>query len=957
MGKESKNYDEFIRALVPIGGLAPKYQKEIIKQSRIIDYRKGKYVFREGDKDNFNYYVLEGELEMTSNGRFMNRFIGGAEASRYALAQLRPRKLSAKAKTPVTMLRIDKNLLDKFLTLEEREAEAGGAMEVSEIEEGESGDWMTRMLQSELFARIPAVNIQRIFTLMEAVDIGAGDVAIRQGDPGDYYYIIEKGRCNVSVRPASGTQDIKVAELREGDSFGEEALVSDAKRNASVTMATDGRLMRLTKGDFIDLIKKPALQSVTYEQGRKMVDTGSIWLDVRFPEECQESGIEGSINVPLNILRIKIDTLDADNSYVVCCDSGLRSSVAAFLLLERGFKASFLAGGLLQSPVADRVKAEQPPAGKGAAAAGKQKAVARPVKEKKAPKPKAPAEKIPLEAAGKAGAGKEKAERGGDALEAHIRVSALKAELAKANMQVEEAIHLKTAAEAAKQAAEKAALVKLEAEREKLKAKAARDIEVLKEEVEKERQMAVNKAQRKQKEDTGKYLKLRGQVEQRLREEREQKEASHMRDVAEIARVQQQKEEMEKQMLEERKRLEAETVKMKQRLEEALALKNAAEQERLEAEKTVKKRLAEEHAKIEEEANRASEALMGTERFRLEIEEAKRAAEEEAARRRKEEEEELKKLEEETERRLREEEAKLKAEYARNAKELEKIHRMKEETEIELQAEREKLEAEFAEAMNKREEAQRIQDEVENARQLVEKDAGRRKRELEEMEQKLRNEVEVKIREERRKLEAEFANNAAEMEATLVEMDAAKAARRAAEEEAEKIISEYKAEYEKRQEENEERLRVQRSELEAEPRRLREALEEAQRAKDEAEAARVVAEERVARLHRDQERPGRGKMIPTEEQLRAEIAVMEAEVNQANVEKEEAQRARELAQRENDISLEIDVKGDAAAKENQPEDAFARVINQEKIKAIMAQKKRIEQKARAAREAVKNSTQ
>ena len=87
---------------------------------------------------------------------------------------------------------------------------------------------------------------------------------MEQGTPGDYYYLIQKGRCEVSRKTASGAEPIKLAELSEGDSFGEEALVSDAVRNASITMTTDGELMRLTKEDFVDLIKKPILNAVSY---------------------------------------------------------------------------------------------------------------------------------------------------------------------------------------------------------------------------------------------------------------------------------------------------------------------------------------------------------------------------------------------------------------------------------------------------------------------------------------------------------------------------------------------------------------------------------------------------------------------------------------------------------------------------------------------------------------------
>jgi len=231
---------------VPIEALSPKYQNEIIKHVQVREYRKGRYVFKQGDKDNSCFYLLEGELEMSSDGQVVRKVTGGSDTARYALAQLQPRQLSAKAKHRVTVLEIDRTLLNKLLAKGGRRS-TDGEMEVSEIEAEEPVDWMTRMLQSELFARIPAGNIQRIFTLMESVEVKAGDVIIKQGGPGDYYYVIQKGRCEVSRSTLRGKKEIKLGDLREGDSFGEEALVADAARNATVTMLTSGQLMRLTK--------------------------------------------------------------------------------------------------------------------------------------------------------------------------------------------------------------------------------------------------------------------------------------------------------------------------------------------------------------------------------------------------------------------------------------------------------------------------------------------------------------------------------------------------------------------------------------------------------------------------------------------------------------------------------------------------------------------------------------
>ena len=134
----------------------------------------------------------------------------------------------------------------------------------------------------------------------------------------------------------------------------EEALIAEAKRNATVSMITDGVLMRLNKQDFRELMNEPLLQWVSYDQAREIVGRGGKWLDVRLPSEHQNLNIENSLNIPLYFIRLKLSTLDRGTPYIVYCDTGRRSSAAAYILVERGFDAYVLKGGLTNGGVALR---------------------------------------------------------------------------------------------------------------------------------------------------------------------------------------------------------------------------------------------------------------------------------------------------------------------------------------------------------------------------------------------------------------------------------------------------------------------------------------------------------------------------------------------------------------------------------------------------------------------------
>lgn len=344
---ESKLELSTLRSFSPLDGLKPENLNALARKASLRELQLDRTLFKQGDNDKRTIYLVSGVVELLQNGETVAVIRAGTPEARNPLAPIMPRRYTAVvASDRIEYLSIDSDLLDVMLTWDQT-----GSYEVGELDSARQAtdaadDWMTTLLQTKAFHKVPPANIQAIFMRLQRVDFRAGQTIIKQGDEGDYFYVIVKGKCQVTRETPLNKDGIKLAELNMGDTFGEEALISEAKRNANVTMLTDGTLMRLGKEDFKQLLNEPMLEYVDQYQAEKLVAGGAKWLDVRLPSEFEGQHLDTAMNIPLYFIRIKLKTLDRNTRYVVYCDTGRRSSAAAYILSERGFHTYVLRGGL-----------------------------------------------------------------------------------------------------------------------------------------------------------------------------------------------------------------------------------------------------------------------------------------------------------------------------------------------------------------------------------------------------------------------------------------------------------------------------------------------------------------------------------------------------------------------------------------------------------------------------------
>ncbi len=334
-----------LKSLVPLNKLSAVHLKEVTKKSVIEEVASGKFLFREGKRDSQTFYVLSGEVTLTQGKELIGRIKGGSLQAREPLANEQPRRVSARTNSKCTIMRIDTSLLNVMLDWDQ-----SSQYEVTEIQSDKDEDWMTKMLKSDLFSHLPAQNIQQMIMRMQEVSYDAGQAVINQNEDGDCYYVIKKGHCVVSRQTSTDSKPVLIAELHDGDGFGEEALISEGPRNAAVTMITKGRLMRLSKVDFTELLQSVLVTRVNFHEAAALAREGAKWLDVQLPGESKERSVPGSLNIPLQALRDSKERLNQRDTYLVMCNDGYRSASAVFVLGQMGFDAVLLEGGLQSVP-------------------------------------------------------------------------------------------------------------------------------------------------------------------------------------------------------------------------------------------------------------------------------------------------------------------------------------------------------------------------------------------------------------------------------------------------------------------------------------------------------------------------------------------------------------------------------------------------------------------------------
>ncbi|HIK75588.1 MAG TPA: cyclic nucleotide-binding domain-containing protein [Alcanivorax sp.] len=330
-----------LSAFIPFDGLSPSHLRDIEQQITVHRLPAGRLLFKRGQSGDKAYFLIDGELDLIDAGFTVRPFAADDDENYLAVDNYPRHTVNAISRDSATLYSIDRDKLDLLMAWTQATELLPGEPHSS----GEDHNWMDALLASGLFAQMPPAKLHALFVKFQPREVELGETVVREGESGETFYVIKRGKAMVSRAGAGGDQPL--AGLTAGRFFGEDALISDQPRNATVTMTSDGELMCLDKADFQAILQATVIRRLSEDQLEDRVLEGErahVLIDVRLPMEARHDLIPGARNLPLNQLREQAPKLEKEFTYILCAE-GRRSELGAYILSEAGLDAYVLDRG------------------------------------------------------------------------------------------------------------------------------------------------------------------------------------------------------------------------------------------------------------------------------------------------------------------------------------------------------------------------------------------------------------------------------------------------------------------------------------------------------------------------------------------------------------------------------------------------------------------------------------
>jgi CRP-like cAMP-binding protein/Zn-dependent protease len=235
-----------LEGLAFLRNLPQKSLERLAGSARVREVPAGGTVVRQGERGDEFFIIAAGQAAIMVREQNENRIVGQMTVGDFfgerALLKSGVREATIKAETPVKLLVFQsKAFWSELVGPVAWEARVRDALEERD-----------RLRALPMFADTASRQLDLLAVKLQVRAFAPGEVIVKQGDPGDAFYIVREGSLEVLVRKERSRRRVRT--LKTGDFFGEIALLRDVPRTATVQGLDAGSVWRLERQDFRDLL-------------------------------------------------------------------------------------------------------------------------------------------------------------------------------------------------------------------------------------------------------------------------------------------------------------------------------------------------------------------------------------------------------------------------------------------------------------------------------------------------------------------------------------------------------------------------------------------------------------------------------------------------------------------------------------------------------------------------------
>ncbi|XP_059682852.1 cGMP-dependent protein kinase 2 [Gavia stellata] len=210
---DALNKNQFLKRL------EPHQIRDMVECMYERTFQQGSYVIRQGEPGNHIFVLKEGSLEVFQQNKLLSSIPVWTAFGELAILYNCTRTASVKAITNVKTWALDREVFQNIMrvTAQTRQEQ-----------------YRNFLRSVSLLKNLPEDKLTKIMDCLEVEYYDKGDYVIREGEEGNTFFIIAKGKVIVTQSTADHSQPQLIKNLHKGDYFGEKALISDDVRSANV---------------------------------------------------------------------------------------------------------------------------------------------------------------------------------------------------------------------------------------------------------------------------------------------------------------------------------------------------------------------------------------------------------------------------------------------------------------------------------------------------------------------------------------------------------------------------------------------------------------------------------------------------------------------------------------------------------------------------------------------------